>query len=109
MNDTTLPVWERARARKAAHAAENRARLDALKIAAGCMDCGYRAHPAALHLDHRPGTVKDMSARGRAVNIGWSWRRILAVVALCDVVCANCHAVRTASRGYVGTGRPRQS
>ena len=31
---------------------EIRARIDKLKMAAGCQICGYNAHPAALSFDH---------------------------------------------------------
>jgi len=55
------------------------ARMRELK-AAPCMDCGGTFHPSAMTFDHRPGTnkVKDL--------------------AKCDLVCANCHAVRTFQR-----------
>ena len=69
---------------------------DAIKLQRGCTDCGYRVHPAALHFDHLPGTNK-------VANIAWlrahgSLASIMAEIAKCEVVCANCHAVRTAAR-----------
>lgn len=68
---------------------------NAIKMERGCADCGYRAHPAALHFDHLPGTTKisevsTLARRGRA--------DLLAEIAKCEVVCANCHAIRTAER-----------
>jgi hypothetical protein len=27
--------------------------------------------------------------------LGWSWDKIMAEVLKCDVVCANCHRIRT--------------
>lgn len=74
--------------------------LDAMKLAAGCADCGYRAHPAALHFDHRDPATKRR-------DLGWvddrsklTTRRRLTrylehVETYCDIRCANCHAVRT--------------
>ena len=55
-------------------------------------------HPAAMHFDHRPGMTK-------AFDIGFGCRRygkdrILAEIAKCDLVCANCHAVRTFERRH---------
>lgn len=87
--------------------ARRRELLNQMKMERGCADCGYNAHPAALQWDHRDGADKDRaaSAGGRAFALGWAWERILAEIAKCDVVCANCHAVRTAERGYTG-GRP---
>ena len=71
------------------------ARMADYKVARGCADCGYAEHPAALHFDHLPGFVK-------IGGISRMWHRSPAVVeaeiAKCEVVCANCHAVRTARR-----------
>ena len=69
--------------------------VDAIKLASGCIDCGYNAHSAALEFDHLPGTVKLFcigAAKGR------SMARVLAEIAKCEIVCANCHRVRTAAR-----------
>jgi len=49
-----------------------------------------------MHFDHRPGEIKEFEI-GFAVR-GYSRRRILAEIAKCDLVCANCHAVRTYRR-----------
>lgn len=77
--------------------------VDAHKLSVGCVDCGYKAHPAALHFDH------VVQARKRAeialmVTSGQSMAEIMAEIAKCEVVCANCHAIRTHSRGYPGSG-----
>jgi hypothetical protein len=71
-----------------------KARLNAIKLERVCVDCGYRAHPAALHFDHLPGSRK-VFAVGRA---RCTWDRIEAEIAKCEVVCANCHAIRTEGR-----------
>jgi hypothetical protein len=73
--------------------------IQAVKLEAGCADCGYNAHPAALDFDHLPGTVK-------CFNIGpdgpsHSWHDVLLEIAKCDVVCANCHRIRSATRGWM--------
>lgn len=62
------------------------------KIDKGCADCGYAEHGFALDFDHRPGEEK---LKGVAVMLGWSWDKIMAEVLKCDVVCANCHRIRT--------------
>ena len=67
-----------------------------LKLERGCADCGYAEDPAALGFDH----VGD----DKVEEIGHMvWRRrpiedILAEAEKCEVVCANCRAVRTAER-----------
>ena len=61
----------------------------------GCVDCGYNAHPAALDWDHLPGSKKLFS-------IGQEKYRpipqLLEEIAKCELVCANCHRIRTATR-----------
>lgn len=69
--------------------------IAALKLSVGCMDCGYREHPQALEFDHRPGEEKLFEI---APNSNARWIHVLAEIAKCDVVCANCHRVRSARR-----------
>lgn len=62
----------------------------------GCVDCGFKGHPAALEFDHIPGTEKKFNI---GEEIGNKSREVLwEEIAKCDVVCANCHAIRTATR-----------
>lgn len=61
----------------------------------GCADCGFKGHPAALEFDHVSGE--------KSFNIGEqvgnrSRKTLWEEIAKCDVVCANCHAIRTANR-----------
>jgi hypothetical protein len=65
------------------------------KLNHGCADCGYAEHHAALDFDHRPGTVKVRDVKG-GQQLGWE--ALLAEIAKCDVVCANCHRIRTYER-----------
>ena len=64
------------------------------KLAAGCIDCGYKAHPAALDFDHVRGE-KRFGLGGTQIR---SWKVILAELAKCVVRCANCHRVVTQKR-----------
>lgn len=70
--------------------------VQAIKLERGCADCGYRDHPAALDFDHLPGHVKEL--RVAQLSNGATKAKIDAEIAKCDVVCANCHRVRTANR-----------
>lgn len=93
------------------HLATAASTLEAYKLERGCLDCGYCAHPAALHFDHRDPSTKR-------ADLGWvndrsklfSPRRLSQflthVETYCDVRCANCHAVRTATEGHYTVGRP---
>jgi hypothetical protein len=71
--------------------------LDKIKIERGCADCGYNAYACALDFDHLPGQVKNFT-----LSIAVYWRKPLsdieAEIEKCEVVCANCHRVRTANR-----------
>lgn len=67
------------------------------KLKVGCGDCGYNAHPAALHFDHLPGFKKVMDIAAMAKS-GVSDDLLLDEMRKCQVVCANCHAIRTTTR-----------
>jgi hypothetical protein len=88
---------ERARnqIRAAQREAANLAWLQEYKLARGCGDCGYNKHPVALEFDHLPGHEK---VRGLSRMLISGRERLLAEIAKCDVVCANCHAIRTYNR-----------
>ena len=61
-----------------------------------CADCGATFPPAVMHWDHLPGTSKG----GDVGRIATRHNRaaVLAEIAKCELVCANCHAVRTGLR-----------
>lgn len=67
------------------------------KLRLGCADCGYNAHPAALHFDHLPGSDKRAEI-SRMLKRDIPREELVAEMNKCEVVCANCHAVRTATR-----------
>lgn len=59
-----------------------------------CMDCGRSYPKEVMEFDHVRG--KKLFELADAWNIGRE--RILAEMAKCDVVCANCHRLRTIAR-----------
>lgn len=65
----------------------------------GCVDCGYRANYDALELDHLFG--KKGNYRTVASLMYASWKIIKEEIAKCQVVCANCYAIRTRQRERV--------
>ena len=62
------------------------------KLRSGCIDCGYKAHHAALEFDHVRGE--------KALNVCFakSIAQAKAEMKKCEVVCANCHRIRTYER-----------
>jgi hypothetical protein len=64
-----------------------------LKMRLGCTDCGYNAHPAALDFDHTDGKTRNVGKLR-------SMRAVLEEIERhkCEVVCANCHRIRTNNR-----------
>jgi hypothetical protein len=93
---------QRAAARSRAHYSErgskirkNRALMRRMKDVP-CADCGNRFHPVCMDFDHRDPALKT---RGLAAMAHQSTDTILVEIAKCDVVCANCHRIRTARVG----------
>ncbi len=65
-----------------------------IKMDQGCLDCGYKLHPAALQFDHIPGRgakVKDVSRFTDA-------KKMRLEMLKCEVRCANCHFIKTMER-----------
>jgi hypothetical protein len=64
-----------------------------------CMDCGGLFPPECMDFDHRPEEKKSFGissfvARGGSLDL------VALEIAKCDLVCANCHRVRTRRRAF---------
>jgi hypothetical protein len=75
----------------------------ALKEGKPCADCGNMYHPAAMQWDHLPGVQKLASVADLCRKN--NRRRVLEEIAKCQLVCSNCHAVRTFQR-HRGVAQP---
>jgi len=60
-----------------------------------CLDCGGSFPPCAMDFDHMPGHEKVGNV-GRMID--FSRASILSEIEKCELVCANCHRVRTHKR-----------
>jgi hypothetical protein len=62
----------------------------------GCADCGLKFPHYVLEFDHLPGQKKvdNVYRVLKKYGVESAWQE----VAKCDVVCANCHKVRTYER-----------
>lgn len=76
---------------------ERREVVNAIKTKRGCADCGYSAHHAALDFDHIDRVAKTKTVAW-LVSHAAPWSELLAEMEKCEVVCANCHRVRTYER-----------
>ncbi len=57
-----------------------------------CFDCGNKFPSYVMDFDHRDPKSK-MGLVSRLVR--WSWKKLEEEALKCDVVCANCHRIRT--------------
>lgn len=92
------------RSNKTRQIARNRNFLLELLVNSKCMDCGY-SNWIALDFDHRESDTKENEV-SRMVNNGVTLDRIKLEIAKCDIVCSNCHRIRTATRA--GSWRVRE-
>ena len=68
-----------------------------------CMDCEKPFEPHVMDFDHRDCSTKRFNVAGR--RFLRSRATLLEEVAKCDIVCANCHRIRTFAdfeRGKLG-------
>lgn len=74
-----------------------------IKEESGCVDCGEKYPHYMLEFDHKPefkkvGSVSEIYSR-------YGREKGFEEMAKCDIVCANCHAIRTYNRNQnrIGT------
>ena len=68
-----------------------------------CSDCGERYPPCAMDFDHRDPSTKRAAVTRMIGRAGT--QRLLDEIAKCDIVCANCHRLRTSRRRSAATAR----
>ena len=80
------------KARAVARKARLKAWLSEMKESEPCMDCGESYPACVMDFDHRPGEGKSFEM-SRANE--WGEQAILDEIEKCDLVCSNCHRIRT--------------
>jgi 5-methylcytosine-specific restriction endonuclease McrA len=64
-----------------------------------CADCGRRFPYYVMDFDHRPEHKKAFGVGRFVASVSVSsTKRVDAEIAKCDVVCSNCHRIRTHNR-----------
>lgn len=79
--------------------ARRREKINQIIIAAKnkpCADCGEQYPYYVMDFDHRNGDDKDFNIGSKKYNV--SMARLAEEIEKCDVICANCHRVRTFMR-----------
>jgi hypothetical protein len=69
-----------------------RAYVADLKSKTPCKDCGKIYHPAVMEFDHLGEKKFTISKTCR------TWKSLFNEMEKCELVCANCHRLRTVSR-----------
>ena len=92
------------------NAKESRSLVDWIKLASGCIKCGYNKNPKALEFNHLDPASKYRDKNGKTVDIArmslasgknsaeksrYSIKTILAEIEKCEILCANCHREHT--------------
>jgi hypothetical protein len=69
--------------------------LKELKEGKPCTDCGYSYPSYVMQFDHLDPLRKSFTIANIVSNGRHSWDKVLKEIEKCDLVCANCHAIRT--------------
>lgn len=64
-----------------------------LKDSTPCADCGNRYHFCMMDFDHVDETRKTFNLSSLPIQV--SWDQVQEELEFCDIVCANCHRMRT--------------
>lgn len=59
-----------------------------------CADCKNSFHPCQMEFDHLPGT-KKIKTINKLANSGAALIHLKNELSKCELVCSNCHALRT--------------
>lgn len=74
-----------------------RAYVRSFKEAQPCADCGWRMPWYVMEFDHRDGRGPGDSTVASLIGQG-TLDRVILEIEKCDLVCANCHKIRTHKR-----------
>lgn len=87
------------KARNALQRERTRAFIESLKVGRPCADCGEKFLTICMDFDH-VGSSKQFNV-SESVSKGLGKMRILGEISKCELVCSNCHRIRTSVRRNV--------
>ena len=64
-----------------------------------CMDCDIKYPPYVMDFDHRNPKDKIFNLAS-AIDNNVSWINLKIEISKCDIVCSNCHRIRTFKNKY---------
>lgn len=67
--------------------------LNYYKLKVGCVSCGYKEAACALDFDHKDVYNKSFPISGG--GLARTLKSLFQEIRKCEIVCANCHRVRT--------------
>lgn len=76
---------------------ENREYTNLIKSSSPCTDCQIKYPPYVMQFDHLDAKAKVDSV-ANLVGAGVSLQKIKDEIAKCELVCSNCHWIRTHNR-----------
>lgn len=74
---------------------DKRRKLNLLKLDRPCYDCGGIFPPECMQWDHLPGKEKCFDV---SKGVSYSLDRVIDEIAKCQLVCSNCHDLRSVTR-----------
>lgn len=74
-------------------------KVRAIKESMPCADCGLRYPAAVMDFDHLDASEKT-DAVSQMIRRVLTWETIEAEIAKCELVCSNCHRIRTWNRAH---------
>jgi hypothetical protein len=90
---------ERTRKHHQSYRHEKRDRVRVIKETNPCSDCRGKFHFSAMDFDHVTG--EKLGDVGTLVSKNANWDKIQEEIAKCELVCANCHRIRSWNRMQV--------
>jgi len=98
---TKLPCRGCQQRYQAERRAPRQAIVDKIKAESGCVDCGlHPEYSQVLEFDHRPDEIKLFHISDKMTT--GTVEDLMSEIAKCDIVCANCHRVRTVIKNQFG-------
>jgi hypothetical protein len=99
-------TWLRQRAASAAITRFKRSQkirtfIQQLKGSTPCADCGKIYPHYVMEFDHRAGNERSSNGHRKVSELtSQRWLIVLEEISRCDIVCANCHHIRTWNKLY---------